>query len=256
MDRETIVKTLLKVTDDDVMALRVYRVDLVADLIGGPSIDRFRESVRVRNKRNTVQYWNPNRTGDEHEVQRREYGPCETLYFGSPKSDDFVRIYDKAVQLKATQPEAEVPGQWVRFERSFSKKSVPAELRTLGSLLQNGATFDPFPAIEINPVYDVTPERIYEWNGPLNKRMNAAWALTMIRQHGIAEAKRIFRREGKNPADVFDLLQRILSNIAVSMPTTTDLTAAYQRNLSAQLFGLHASLDALFEPEEQLAVSL
>lgn len=257
MDRDAIIETLGQVTDCSPFDLRVYRVDLTADIIGATSIDRFRESVKIRLKRNPVQYFNPDRSTERHEAQRREYGPCETMYFGSPKSNDFFRIYDKTAHLKKVSTASiKIPSPWVRFERSFSKSGVPVELRTLGSLLKNGAVFDPFPSVELNPCFDVTPEQIYEWKGPLNQRQNAVWALTMIRQHGRTEASRIIRREGRNPKKLFALLELILSELVIPMPTVGELTAIYQSNFKAQLFGLHASLDAAFEPDEQLAAPL
>jgi hypothetical protein len=249
MDHNAILDTLRQVTDLNPLDLRVYRVDLTADMMRSASIDRYRESVRVLGKRNSVQYWNPNRTTDRHEAQRREYGPCEALYFGSPKSDDFIRIYDKAAQLRKTSdPSAKLPTPWVRFERSYVRKGVPPELRTLRDLFNNGASFDPFACVEINPSFDVSPEIIYEWDGPLKHRQNAAWALTLIRKHGRAEASRIIRSEYRDPRKVFALLESILGELAIPMPTAADLTKRYQFSFQAQLFGVPASLDAIFGP--------
>ncbi len=255
LNRDEIIATLQKITDTDVMALRVYRIDLVADIIGGTSIDRLRESVRVRNKRRAAQYSNPNRTADKFQVQRREYGPCETMYFGSSKSKDFIRVYDKSAKLKIDHPGSQVPKSWVRFERSLFGKGVPRELGTLGLLFQNGANYVPFSLVEIEPSYDVTPEQIYELEGTLNRRMNAAFALTMIRQHGRAEASRRIQREGKNPKEVFGILDHILSKPVVPLPTTSELAKVYQRNFTTQLLGSHANLDDLFEQDEQMAMA-
>jgi hypothetical protein len=253
MDSNAIIETIARVTDANPLALRVYRVDLTADLIRKTTITRLRESITVRRKRTTVEYWNPNSKEDRGEIQRREYGTCETLYFGSPKSGDHICVYDKSAEMRGRKEidSSAVPSPWVRFERRFSGKGVPAELRTLGELFQHGATFEPFSAIQIDPCYNATPELIYSWNGPLSKRKNAAWVLTLIRQHGRAEANRIIRGEHRNPKKDFKQLEEILSELATPMPTTTELIAKYQSSFSAQLFGVETSLSGLFEPETE-----
>jgi hypothetical protein len=86
IDRSTIIDIIAKVTDANPYTLPIYRLDLIADLIGVATINRLRESLGVRRKRKTVEYSNPNRNDDVHEVQRREYGQSETLDFGSTKS--------------------------------------------------------------------------------------------------------------------------------------------------------------------------
>lgn len=251
MDRSTIIDVIAAVTDASPFSLTVYRLDLTADLIGAATMNRVRESVTVRRKRRTVEYSNPNRKTDIHEVQRREYGQCETLYFGSAKSGDFICIYDKAVQMAKAFDDNElaVPSPWVRIERRFSGRRVPTELRTLGELFRNGPSFDPFRDLEVNPCYDVTPEMIYDWRGPLKQRQNAAWALTLTHQHGRAEAKRLIRKEHRNPKDVFGVLDKILAETVTPLPSTTKITARYQRSFTEQLFGVEASLADLFEPE-------
>jgi hypothetical protein len=253
MDRSTIIDIIATVTDANPSSLTVYRLDLTADLIGATTMNRVRESVTVRRKRRTVEYSNPNRIADVHEVQRREYGQCETLYFGSAKSGDFICVYDKAVQMAKVfnSNELAVPSSWIRIERRFSGRRVPAELRTLGELFRNGASFNPFRDLEISPSYDVAPEMIYDWRGPLKQRQNAAWALTLTRQHGRAEAKRIIRKEHRNPKDVFGVLDRILAEMVTPLPSTAEITALYQRSFTEQLFAVEASLADLFEPEAE-----
>lgn len=136
------------------------------------------------------------------------------------------------------------------IERSLSIDCVPTDLRTLGKLFQNGSTFDPFSAVEISSWYNVTPELVYEWDGPLNQRQNAAWTLTMIRKHGRAEASRIIRKENRDSKKLFALLDSILAEMAVPVPTQAELTSTFQESFSAQLFGLSASLNGLFVTEE------
>ncbi len=213
----------------------------------------FSESVTVRRKRRTVEYSNPNGKTDVHEVQRREYGHCETLYFGSAKSGDFICIYDKAVQMTKVlnNDELAVPSPWIRIERRFSGRRVPAELRTLGELFRNGLLLNPFRDLEINPSYDVAPEMIYDWRGPLKQRQNAAWALTLTHQHGRAEAKRLIRKEHRNPKDVFGVLDKILAEMVTPLPSTAEITARYQRSFTEQLFGVEVSLADLFEQESE-----
>ncbi len=253
MDRSTIIDIIATVTDADPFLLTVYRLDLTADLIGVATMNRVRESVSVRRKRRTVEYSNPNRKDDVHEVQRREYGRCETLYFGSAKSHDFICVYDKAAQMTKTSSDTDlaIPSPWIRIERRLSGRRVPAELRTLGDLFRNGSSFDPFRDLEINPCYDVTPEMIYDWRGPLKQRQNAAWALTLLRQHGRAEAKRIIRKEHRIPKDVFGVLDTILGEMVTPMPSTAEITARYQRSFTEQLFGFEPSLADLFEQESE-----
>jgi hypothetical protein len=253
MDRSTIIDIIAALTDANPFSLMVYRLDLTADLIGTATMNRVRESVTVRRKRRTVEYTNPNRKNDVHEVQRREYGQCETLYFGSAKSGDFICIYDKAAQMAKVfnNDELAVPSPWIRIERRFSGRRVPTELRTLGELFRNGPSFDPFRDLEVNPCYDAAPEMIYDWRGPLKQRQNAAWALTLTHQHGRAEAKRLIRKEHRNPKDVFGVLDKILAEMVTPLPSTAEITARYQRSFTEQLFGVEPSLADLFEPESE-----
>jgi hypothetical protein len=116
-----------------------------------------------------------------------------------------------------------VPSPWIRIERRFSGRRVPTELRTLGDLFTNRASFDPFSDLEINQCYDVTPEMIYDWHGPLKQRQNAAWALTLINQHGRAVAKRIIRKEHRNAKDVFAVLDKIFTEVATLIPPSTEI---------------------------------
>jgi hypothetical protein len=252
MDRDDIINALVKVIDGSVTDLRVYRVDLTADLMGITTMDRCRESIKVRLKRKTAQYWNPNRKSC-YETQRREYGCCETLYFGSSKSNDFIKIYDKNAQLTSSRGfdlGTALPSSWVRFERSLSVHRVPVELRTLWALFQNGANFDPFGAVDFNPCFDVTPELLYAGEGTLNQRQNAAWTLSLTQQHGRAEASRIMRTEGRVPKDQFAILDAMLPRLSVPMPTKSDLTKQYRHSFTRQLFGLKASLDSAFDSVE------
>lgn len=246
MDQSAILGALREVTDFSPTDLRIFRVDLTADLIGAAPMDRFRESMTVRLKRNPTQYCNPN--ADLYEAQRREYGKWETLYFGSSRSNDYFRVYDKAAQLKkVSRNSSKHPEEWVRFERSLLKSAIPKELRTLGDLLAHGAEYDPFAPIEISPAFDASVEHIYEWEGPLRHRLVAAWALTITRLHGRTEAARLIRRSGRDPRKVFAILDTVLADVTVPMPSGKDITAIYQRNFRRQLFGSRASLDAVFE---------
>src|SRR5262249_961026 len=155
----------------------VYRVDLTADWIGN-TLDDFRRSLRVRRKRNSTQFNNPNREVESLEAQRHESGLYETLYFGSSKCNDFLRVYDKEAHLrKAGKIPSGVtaPSPWVRLERVLVGDKVPSNLKTLGALFENGGIFDPFAEVEVGAVHNASQQKIYEWDGPLNQRMNAAW---------------------------------------------------------------------------------
>lgn len=239
MDRAGIIEILQKVVEWQPLDLRVYRVDLTADWIGS-TLEDCRRSVRVQRKRNSTQFSNPNRTAEYLEAQRHESGRYETLYFGSTKSNDYLRVYDKEAQLRSTgktAPGVIVPSPWVRFERVLAGDKIPAELKTLGALLQNGSAYNPFADVEVSAAYDVSQERIYEWNGPLNHRMNAAWTLYMIQTYGRFEAARRIREEQRKPKELFDLLDRIVADLAIEMPTPADLTARFQASFQRQLFG-------------------
>lgn len=214
MGKAAITDILRSVVEWQPLDLRIYRVDLTADWIGSTLAD-WRKSVRVRRKRNSTQFQNPNRPVESLEAQRHESGRYETLYFGSTKSSDYLRVYDKTAQLRSTgnaTPGVVVPSPWVRFERVLAGDKIPDELKTLGALLQNGSAFDPFGHVEVSAAYDVSANHIYEWAGPLNQRMNAAWTLHMIQTCGRFEAARRIRAEQRKPKELFDLLDRILAD--------------------------------------------
>lgn len=239
MDKAAITDILRSVVESQPLDLRIYRVDLTADWIGSTLAD-WRKSVRVRRKRNSTQFQNPNRPVESLEAQRHESGRYETLYFGSTKSSDYLRVYDKTAHLQSTgkaTPGVVVPSPWVRFERVLAGDKIPDELKTLGALLQNGSAFDPFGHVEVSAAYDVSANQIYEWEGPLNQRMNAAWTLHMIQTCGRFEAARRIRAEQRKPKELFDLLDRILADVAVQMPTPSDLTTRYRSSFQRQLFG-------------------
>jgi hypothetical protein len=239
MDRAAIMDTLRTVVEWQPLDLRIFRLDLTVDWIGS-TLEDCRRSVRVRRKRNSTQFRNPNRTADSFEAQRHESGCYETLYFGSSRSNDYLRVYDKEAHLLKTSKittGVSVPSPWVRFERVLAGDKIPDELKTLGALFHNGPAYNPFADVEVSAAYDVSQEQIYEWNGPLNQRMNAAWTLHMIQTYGRFEAARRIREEQRRPKDLFGLLDRILADVAVEMPTPADLTARYQSSFQRQLFG-------------------
>jgi hypothetical protein len=255
MDKAAITDILKSIVEWQPLDLRVYRLDLTADWIG-TTLEDCRRSVRVRRKLNSTQY--KNQTPTAFEPQRHDSGRYETLYFGSSKSNDFLRVYDKEAHLQATGKASGmiVPSPWVRFERVLAGDKVPNELKTLGALFQNGTAYDPFADVEVSAVYDVSQERVYEWDGPLNQRMNAAWTLFMIQTYGRFEAARRIRAENRKPKDLFDLLDRILADVAVPMPTATDLTSRYQTSFRRQLFGEpKANLDQFLEDDPGITIT-
>jgi hypothetical protein len=238
MDSAAIMDTLNRIVESPPLDLRIYRLDLTADWIGS-TLEDCRRSVRVRRKRNSTQFKNPNRTSESLEAQRHESGRYETLYFGSSKSNDYLRVYDKEAQLRQTAriaSEVTLPSPWVRFERVFAGDKIPDELNTLGALFQNGSACDPFAGVEVSAAYDVSTEQIYEWDGPLNQRMNAAWTFHMIQTYGRFEAARRIRLEHRKPKELFDLLDRILADLAIEMPSPADLTSRYRTSFERQLF--------------------
>lgn len=250
MDTSAILEMLGRTFECDQLGLVVSRIDLCADWIG-TTINDCRKSIKVQRKRNSAQYHNPNRAGDELETQRSEAGRFESLYFGSPKSKDYFRVYDKEAHLRKVMKvpsDVNLPTQWVRFERTLVKAGVPENLRTLGMLLQNGADYDPFSAVEIHAVHDATPDMIYGWSGTLNQRMNAEWTHHMVETYGRNEAARRIRKENRKPQEMFDLLDRVLKDLAAApMPTPDDLTARYQSSFVEQMFG-HLALEPI--PDE------
>ena len=240
MDSTEIVNVLQKVVDCEPFGLKVTRIDLCADWYDS-TIQDCRNSIRVLRKRNTATYQNPNRSAPSFEAERSESGRFETLYIGSSKSRNYLRIYDKEEQLRKVMKvpsSVPLPTRWVRFERVYCKDGVPASLNTLGAFFQNGVDYDPFSDVEVHASYDVTPHMIYKSNvGSLNERQNAAYAHNIITTLGRVEAAREFRREGRKSNQMFALLDKVLGGISKPMPTNADLRKRYQTSLEHQLFG-------------------
>ncbi len=94
-----IVEMVRKVVVWGELDVGVSGVDFTADWFGG-NVALFWRCVNVRSKRKRSTYVNPNRPKNDYETKSQTIGTTETLYYGSYKSGDFYRIYDKTEQLK------------------------------------------------------------------------------------------------------------------------------------------------------------
>lgn len=232
-----ILGTLSRVAVRDPVNVRVGAVDFTADWIGG-SVALCRRSVNVRAKRNRSIYVNPNRAGGDYQTMRHDSGTTETLYFGSQKSGDFYRLYDKAAHLRKCG-EVDVPDPWTRVERHLSGRALPERLRTVGGLLHHGRTFSPFLNLEISPHSEIGFSDFLLWQGAdvtANMRRNAFWVNTLICEVGRAEAKRLLRKDGRQVKQDLNLLDRALHDIGASIPELPDFNSLYKAAFRHQIW--------------------
>lgn len=107
----------------------VTRLDLAIDTVDGslPLADLY-AAVNGGNIRTLFSEWRRVEKGSFRSEDRNE---GETLYLGSPRSNTFFRIYNKA-------QEAKIDGSWIRFELELRKDRANQAARMLGGGMMAG----------------------------------------------------------------------------------------------------------------------
>jgi hypothetical protein len=225
------------ILDVDPLTLPLRGVDLTVDWFGRELAD-FRSSVTVLANRTFGEVCNPN--GDLEKL-RYTSGKPETLYYGKMASNDFLRIYDKAVERRDCGGLKQLPDlPWIRIERALKGKHIPEELSTLGRLVEHGCSFDPFQCLQINTTFDdaLRPDDFFTWPGAkLNHQQNACWVFLLIQRHGKQQAARLIRELEHPVKKKLELFERALTELgaALPMPSAADLTNKFQQALRVQL---------------------
>jgi len=230
LNEGVIINTLSKVVTTNPLDLRMARFDATADIANRITMGHVRASLRIQRKQKSKEYFGV-ATGTHR---------FETMYFGETTSDSFVRVYDKARQLESVNlPCSE--DHWVRLERVFQGRAIPDRMKTLGAFFQNGATFTPFDPVQIFPFPDpekVDPTLVLNWRPSTpNDRRNALYTLTLVRALGRTRAGRILREEGRNAKNALLLMDRMIGDLALPLPSTPDLNGLYQDAFKRQMFG-------------------
>lgn len=213
---DDIVNALAEIVAGDPLKLRLGLLDFTADWHGG-TVSLCRRNFRIRGKHRYA-----------------EWGNVETLVYGSPKSGDFYRVYDKAAELRK-RGDLGPPTPWTRIERRLSGRSLPSELRTLGGLLANGASFEPFRAVSSIEIGDVDPAWLFEnWPSTWKNRQRALTTLTLLNAFGEMRTRRILAAEGRKPHLEFALARRASAEVAP--PEMPNLNALYRAGFMRQLW--------------------
>jgi hypothetical protein len=234
-----IVEMIRKVVICDPLNVGVSGVDFTADWFGG-NVALFWRLVNVRSKRNRSTFVNPNRPNDDYETKSQSSGATETLYYGSHKSGDFYRIYDKAAQLEKCGG-INVSHSWTRVERHLSgRRSLPRQLNTLRGLLTHGASFSPFLNLEISPNHsELSHADVRSWRAAgvtPSMRRNVFYLHNLIADVGRAEARKLLRVEGRVAKKELDLLDRALREIGACIPDMPDFNLLYKAAFAQQMW--------------------
>lgn len=212
-----IVATATAIIAGDALKVRIGLIDLTADWRGG-TVSQCRRSFNIQGKHRYA-----------------EWGVAETIIYGSPRSGNFFRVYDKTGDLrKRGHPGA--PSPWVRVEHHLSGRSLPKELCTLGGLLNFGASYEPFASILVNAVPTADPIQLTEWHAPPNDRRNAVYTLILLNTYGQTLARKKLTAEGRKPHKEFDLLKRALAEIELQPDDMPDFNKLYRLGFVQQLW--------------------
>ena len=239
---EDIVEYASRVVKGDPLGVRVGRVDFCADWFGG-SMSLCRNSLNVRLRRTTPQYLNRNSPANEVEKLRHEPGSVETMYFGSLKSDNFYRLYNKSAERQQARKNGgatdnvEVPPYWVRLERRVSGRSLPEKLRTLGGLLGYGHLYRPFDNVTFQPRPLIEIQRLLDWKATPNERRNVIYTQLLLHNFGEAGARKILSGENRKPTDQLALLDRAITELGINTPNVADFNDLYQTAFRWQMPG-------------------
>jgi hypothetical protein len=161
-------------------------------------------------------------------------GKVETLYYGSPRSSDFYRVYDKAAELKKKRIFTTAP--WARVERHLKGRRLPEELRTVGGLLHHGDSFEPFSRIAVTARPAIEPVRLALWRTNGRNRRNVVYTAMILNAYGMTQARAMLRAEHRNPQEEFTLLDRALSELSISAPEIPSLDLLYQCGFVRQMW--------------------
>ncbi len=157
-----IVADIQQLFNVDAEPLEIMRVDLFADTYDVP-VEWFRANVTALAKRTVAEYGVRQVTLSEP-FKWNFSNSVQTLHLG--KAPDCFRIYDKSSQLvvKYKREAAEAPRGIAaptfrdcygfdperlktRVERQLSQAAIPDEIATLGGLMRNGVSQDPFATL-------------------------------------------------------------------------------------------------------------
>ena len=191
-----LIKKYLEIKDDQILELRVMRVDFAVDV--GIPLEWFRTNAHLKFKQTSQQFQ------QLHADQTRK---VQTLKFG--KSPDSYRVYDKTAQrIDCGEPllypgmgKGEPPPTVTRIERECRGKAVPEMVDTLGKLLAAAVDMDPFERLVLHAGTGETDTRGWsaqKWLCSLGLRTAAqqAGGIPALRQQlqerSRGNAKRIF----------------------------------------------------------------
>lgn len=235
MSLSSMLTEIASVVEVDPQALQIMRVDLTADVLGY-TVDWFRENMRAAHKRCTK------------EIQENDQ---KTFYLG--KRPDLFRVYDKSALrrieyqgllsdrrvCRPLPPFEEMYGHSIddvvtRVEHQYGGRGLPKEIDTVGSLLANATTFNPFKALQIRPGTCASERIADEYEGI--KFFKAQTVLRLKEKYGLTGARRIIsEKTAGNASRFFKGLEALIA--AMSQPEDLDLFAEYRRSTAEQLAG-------------------
>lgn len=225
------------------LELPVVRLHLGCD-ITGVHASWFRESMRVLYKQNSEEYGRVNSESLNRKVQ--------TLYFGG-KHNGFV-VYDKRAErlneykkekarAKRSGKENSVPvfeelygfpedTVITRIERKYGNRLVPQALSTIGGLLTNALSFDPFNNVVLCP--PLTKEPDLEKLGLRRYRKAITWQFE-VSKYGFNTAHKRLSKCGNVIRELSEIKAAFESLGEVPAVTKETLLELYQTSTKNQL---------------------
>lgn len=116
----TSLTSLIKKLDEMKIINKVTRIDLALDDVEGEFISYERVQAAVINGDFTSR-WSQWREVTERLTKDNSY-TGRTLYLGSPSSELFCRVYDKTLERRSNDPNADIPEHWTRLEAVYHKE--------------------------------------------------------------------------------------------------------------------------------------